>query len=205
MLVSVNWCGMPFGTINTSPFDSCRAWPPLTEVPRSSSGPIGLAFTASPPVTIVAAESANNATTGGTLVPLLALGIPGGLTDSILLSALMIHNLQPGPLLYRNNPEIVNAGKQTFQSLCIPCHLASLKGKSENPGAVGPNLVDQAWIHGGTPKEIFNTVSKGVLVKGMPSWEPVLGQKKTAEVVAYVLSHHKKGEPITVEATLLPA
>lgn len=57
---------------------------------------------------IVAAESANNATTGGTLVPLLALGIPGGLTDSILLSALMIHNLQPGPLLYRNNPEIVN-------------------------------------------------------------------------------------------------
>ncbi|MBL8700855.1 MAG: tripartite tricarboxylate transporter permease [Alphaproteobacteria bacterium] len=58
---------------------------------------------------IVAAESANNATTGGTLVPLLALGIPGGLTDSILLSALMIHNLQPGPLLYRNNPEIVNA------------------------------------------------------------------------------------------------
>jgi putative tricarboxylic transport membrane protein len=58
---------------------------------------------------IVAAESANNATTGGTLVPLLALGIPGGLTDSILLSALMIHNLTPGPLLYRNHPEIVNA------------------------------------------------------------------------------------------------
>ncbi len=57
---------------------------------------------------IVAAESANNATTGGTLVPLLALGIPGGLTDSILLSALMIHNLTPGPLLYRNHPEIVN-------------------------------------------------------------------------------------------------
>ncbi len=58
---------------------------------------------------IVAAESANNATTGGTLVPLLTLGIPGGVTDTILLSALVIHNLQPGPLLYRNNPEIVNA------------------------------------------------------------------------------------------------
>ncbi len=97
------------------------------------------------------------------------------------------------------NPEFVEAGKQTFQSLCVPCHLPSLKGKSENPGAVGPNLVDQAWIHGGTPKEIYGTVSKGVLVKGMPSWEPVLGQKKTAEVVAYVLSYHEKGEPITVE------
>lgn len=57
---------------------------------------------------IVAAESANNATTGGTLIPLLTLGIPGGLTDSILLGALVIHNLQPGPLLFRNNPEIVN-------------------------------------------------------------------------------------------------
>lgn len=58
---------------------------------------------------IIATESANNATTGGTLIPLLTLGIPGGLTDSILLGALVIHNLQPGPLLFRNNPEIVNA------------------------------------------------------------------------------------------------
>lgn len=58
---------------------------------------------------IVAAESANNATTGGTLIPLLALGIPGGLADAILLAALIIHNLKPGPLLFTSNPEIVNA------------------------------------------------------------------------------------------------
>ena len=58
---------------------------------------------------IVAAGSANNATTGGTLVPIMTLGIAGGLTDSILLGALVIHNLQPGPLLFQNNPEIVNA------------------------------------------------------------------------------------------------
>jgi putative tricarboxylic transport membrane protein len=58
---------------------------------------------------IVAAESANNATTGGTLIPILTLGISGGLTDSILLGALVIHNLQPGPLLFKNNPEIVNS------------------------------------------------------------------------------------------------
>lgn len=97
------------------------------------------------------------------------------------------------------NPEFVNAGKQTFDSLCVQCHLPSMKGKSENPAAVGPNLVDTAWIHGGTPKEVYATVSKGVLAKGMPTWEPVLGQKKVAEVVAYVLSKHKKGEEITVE------
>ena len=57
---------------------------------------------------IVAAETANNATTGGSLIPLLTLGIPGGLTDAILLGALTIHNLQPGPLLYLKSPQVVN-------------------------------------------------------------------------------------------------
>jgi cytochrome c oxidase cbb3-type subunit 3 len=99
------------------------------------------------------------------------------------------------------NPVFVDAGKQTYTSLCVPCHLASLKGKAENPGAVGPNLTDTAWIHGGTPKEIYHTVAAGVPAKGMPAWESVLGQKKAAEVVAYVLSHHAKGDPVTVEET----
>ena len=97
------------------------------------------------------------------------------------------------------NPVFVEAGKQTFTSLCIACHLPSLRGKSENPAAVGPDLTDTAWIHGGTPKEVYTTVAKGVLAKGMPTWEPVLGQKKTAEVVAFILSRHQPGETITVE------
>jgi cytochrome c oxidase cbb3-type subunit 3 len=97
------------------------------------------------------------------------------------------------------NPVFVDAGKQTYVSSCVPCHLASLKGKAENPAAIGPNLTDHAWIHGGTPKEIYHTVATGILAKGMPAWEPVLGQKKAAEVVAYILSHHEKGEPITLE------
>ncbi|MBI2512252.1 MAG: c-type cytochrome [Opitutae bacterium] len=99
------------------------------------------------------------------------------------------------------NSEFVNSGKQTFDSLCVQCHLPSMKGKSENPTAVGPNLVDTAWIHGGTPKEVYATVSKGVLAKGMPTWEPVLGQKKVVEVVSYVLSRHKQGEEVTVEVS----
>lgn len=97
------------------------------------------------------------------------------------------------------NPVFVDAGRQAYAANCLPCHLASLKGKSENPGAIGPNLADQGWIHGGTPKEIYHTVAAGVLAKGMPAWEPVLGQKRAAEIVAYILSHHEKGEPITVE------
>lgn len=99
------------------------------------------------------------------------------------------------------NGVFVSAGQQTFNSLCVQCHLPSMRGKGENPAAVGPDLTDTAWIHGGTPKEVYHTVSAGVLAKGMPAWEPVLGQKKTAEVVAYILSKHNKGEPITVETS----
>ncbi len=98
-----------------------------------------------------------------------------------------------------NNAVFVDAGRQTFNSLCVACHLPSMRGKSENPTAVGPDLTDTAWLHGGTPKEIYRTVSTGVTAKGMPSWEPVLGQKKTAEVVAYILSKHRAGEAITVQ------
>ncbi len=99
------------------------------------------------------------------------------------------------------NPVFIEAGKQTYASLCVACHLPSLRGKSENPVAVGPDLTDTAWIHGGTPKELYASVAHGVLAKGMPAWEPVLGQKKSAEVVAYVLSHHQPGDPITVEVS----
>jgi len=98
-----------------------------------------------------------------------------------------------------SNPVFVESGKQTFNSLCVACHLPSMRGKGEIATAVGPDLTDQAWLHGGTPKEIFHTVNGGVLPKGMPAWGPVLGQKKTAEVVSYILSRHKKGEPVTVQ------
>ncbi len=56
---------------------------------------------------IVASEAGNNATVGGALVPLISMGIPGSVIDAILLGALVIHKLQPGPLLFRDNPGIV--------------------------------------------------------------------------------------------------
>ena len=56
---------------------------------------------------IVASEAANNATVGGALIPLISLGIPGSVTDAILIGALTIHSLQPGPLLFATNPDIV--------------------------------------------------------------------------------------------------
>ena len=55
---------------------------------------------------VIAAESANNASIGGALIPLITMGIPGSVTEAILIGALTIHNLQPGPLLFQNAPEI---------------------------------------------------------------------------------------------------
>ncbi len=56
---------------------------------------------------VVASEAANNATIGGALIPLVAMGIPGSVIDAILLGALVLHGLQPGVLLFHNHPEIV--------------------------------------------------------------------------------------------------
>ncbi len=56
---------------------------------------------------IIASEVANNATVPGTLVPLLALGIPGDATTAMMIGGFMIHGLFPGPLLFRDNPELV--------------------------------------------------------------------------------------------------
>ncbi len=63
---------------------------------------------------IVASEAANNATVGGALVPLISLGIPGSVIDAILLGALVIHGLQPGPRLFEENPDVVYIIMATF-------------------------------------------------------------------------------------------
>mgnify|MGYP001031394193 CR=1 FL=1 len=58
---------------------------------------------------IAAAESANNAVTGATLIPLLTLGIPGDGTVAIMLSALMINGLNPGISLFTTDGDIMYA------------------------------------------------------------------------------------------------
>ena len=55
---------------------------------------------------IIASEAGNNACIGGAQVPLLTLGIPGDATTAMLLGAFMIHGVQPGPLLLRDQPGI---------------------------------------------------------------------------------------------------
>jgi cytochrome c oxidase cbb3-type subunit III len=99
------------------------------------------------------------------------------------------------------NGAFVEAGRATYAANCAACHLASLRGKSESPAAIGPDLTDTMWVHGGQPTEVYDLITKGVLAKGMPTWGPVLGAKKISEVTAYILSKHKEGEPILREQT----
>lgn len=56
---------------------------------------------------VAASETANNAATGGSMVPLLSLGIPGGNAAAIMMSALMLQGVQLGPILQKTQPEFL--------------------------------------------------------------------------------------------------
>lgn len=59
------------------------------------------------PKAIAAPEAGNNGVTGGALVPLLTLGVPGDAVAAILLGAFMINGIAPGPLLFQNQKDLV--------------------------------------------------------------------------------------------------
>jgi cytochrome c oxidase cbb3-type subunit 3 len=87
-----------------------------------------------------------------------------------------------GELALVASPEAIAKGKAVYETTCVGCHGADLKG------GIGPNLTDATWIHGGALKDIANTVANGVLDKGMPAWGPILGPQKVADVAAFVHS-----------------
>ena len=68
---------------------------------------------------LVAPESANNAASSGSFVPLLTLGIPGSGTTAIMLGALISYGVQPGPRLFVDNPEI-------FWSVIISMYIGNI-------------------------------------------------------------------------------
>jgi putative tricarboxylic transport membrane protein len=56
---------------------------------------------------IAAAESANSSVSGANLIPMLTLGIPGNIAAALIITALMIHGVQPGPLLFREQGQLI--------------------------------------------------------------------------------------------------
>ncbi|WP_221393850.1 c-type cytochrome [Dyadobacter sp. NIV53] len=77
---------------------------------------------------------------------------------------------------------VLSQGKAIFTEKCTACHGA------DGGGAVGPNLTDDYWLHGGGIKNLFKVVKYGVPEKGMISWEKQLSPTDIQKVASYVLS-----------------
>lgn len=72
-------------------------------------------------------------------------------------------------------------GEAKFRTNCVVCHGEKAEGK------IGPNLTDKFWIHGrGTLADIYATIAKGVLEKGMPSWALTLQPNDLKALTVYV-------------------
>ena len=95
---------------------------------------------------VAAAESANNATAGPTLVPLLTLGIPGSGTAAIFLGALTIQGIVPGPTIFRDAGDVIYG---IFFSLMICTFILLIIGKFLTSGASFISFV---------PTEVLNPI-----------------------------------------------
>ena len=81
------------------------------------------------------------------------------------------------------DPTALNKGKDIYLAKCAACH------GNELQGVIGPNLVDEYWIHGkGSMLDVLALVRKGVLEKGMPAWDTMMKDEEIKLVVAYIAS-----------------
>lgn len=77
----------------------------------------------------------------------------------------------------------IASGKTLFDANCIACH-----GNAGEGNAVGPNLTDEYWIHGGGISDVFKTIKYGWPDKGMRSWKDDFSPVQMAQLSSYVMS-----------------
>ena len=77
----------------------------------------------------------------------------------------------------------IAAGKKIYTGTCFPCH-----GPSGEGNAVGPNLTDKYWLHGGSLGNVFKTISVGVPDKGMQAWGKTFSPTDIRNLASFVLS-----------------
>jgi cytochrome c oxidase cbb3-type subunit 3 len=94
-----------------------------------------------------------------------------------------------------SDPAILESAKVLFVKNCAPCH-----GPLGEGNAVGPNLTDKFWIHGGSLPDVFKSVKYGWPEKGMKSWQKDLGAKQIQEVASYIASLQGSNPPNAKEA-----
>lgn len=77
---------------------------------------------------------------------------------------------------------LLDQGRTLYNTNCAACHL------EDGGGAVGPNLTDNYWLHGGSLQDIFKVIKYGVPEKGMISWESQLKPQEIQYVASYIYS-----------------
>jgi cytochrome c oxidase cbb3-type subunit 3 len=77
----------------------------------------------------------------------------------------------------------IDAGKAIFTKTCTPCH-----GVNGEGNAVGPNLTDKYWLHGGSISNVFRTINLGVPDKGMQAWGKSYSSGEIKNLASFVLS-----------------
>jgi cytochrome c oxidase cbb3-type subunit 3 len=87
-----------------------------------------------------------------------------------------------GLIALAKNAARVKSGQSVYMGKCLACH-----GK-EGQGGIGPNLVDDHWIHGGKPTQIVKVITDGVNDKGMPPWGPQLKPEEIQDLFAFIRS-----------------
>lgn len=85
---------------------------------------------------------------------------------------------------------LATAGKEKFDMFCAGCHMADGKG---NHALGAPNLTDNIWLYGGSPRTIKETIAKGRNGK-MPAHNEFLGKAKSHILAAYVYSLSRESE-----------
>ncbi|CCN84143.1 Cytochrome c oxidase diheme subunit [Vibrio nigripulchritudo SFn27] len=80
------------------------------------------------------------------------------------------------------NEEAIKVGQRLFLQNCSQCHGSDARGQKGFP-----NLADNAWLYGGEPQAIVNTVMNG-RIGAMPAWGESFGEQGVREVVTYTLS-----------------
>jgi cytochrome c oxidase cbb3-type subunit III len=76
----------------------------------------------------------------------------------------------------------IEAGAKLYQEKCAVCHV------NDGGGAVGPNLTDAYWLHGGDIQSIFKTIKYGVPAKGMIAWQNSFNGKQMQQLASFVKS-----------------
>jgi len=85
-----------------------------------------------------------------------------------------------GTLEPSKDAALLARGRQTFVTMCAPCH------RPDGGGLVGPNLCDDYWIHGSNFVDNVKTIVNGVPEKGMLTWKGVLKPDEVHAVASYI-------------------